>query len=379
MYLRQLELRDFRNYERLSLPQEAGLVVFHGPNGAGKSNLLEAICVATSGQSPRTRATEELVRAGCDHGFLSGAFAGREGEVSLEVGLARAGPRQIKINGVVKRWSDLIGLAPVVYFSAEDMAAVKGDPGARRQLLDRDLSAVSRSYYFHLFRYRKALHQRNRLLKELRAGRGRPEELGPWDRAAARYGARLMLERSQFIAQLAPECRAAHIQLSRGERPFVIEYRPSVALPNGQNAAADGKEATELVEDIASALAAALQEERGTDIARGTTGSGPHRDDLALLLAGRPARVFGSQGEQRSCAVAMRLGLAAVVHRATEERPLLLLDDVLSELDARYRAGVFAASRGAEQIIITCCDIEDIPAEVRESGAVFEVGDGCIR
>lgn len=378
MHMRRVELRDFRNYGRLGLDLAEGITVLCGPNGAGKSNLLEGICVAASGESPRTRATEEIVRLGCEHGF-AGTRVGRGGEeVRLEVGLARNGRRQIKVNGVERRRADLIGVAPVVYFSAADIEVVKGEPAGRRRLLDTALCDLSRGYYFHLLRYRRAVAQRNRVLRELRSGRGEGSFLSPWDRAAARYGARVMVDRRALVGRLSAESGAAHARLVGETERFVMEYRPSVDFASGQREAAAEEEPTRLVEEVASALEEALRRDRTGDMERGATRLGPHRDDLELLLGGQPVRAFGSQGEQRSCGVAIRLGLATVAEEMTGERPLLALDDVLSELDARARAGVFQACAGAEQVLITCCDAGEIPEAARAEATVHEVEDGRV-
>jgi len=376
MYLRRLELRDFRNWREVDISLLPGIVLFHGPNGAGKTNLLEAICVAALGESPRARETQEMVRRGKDYAFARAELQEADRSVRLEVGLARTGQRQFKVNGVRKRRADLIGLAPAVYFSADDIVVVKGEPGARRQMLDAELAAISQPYYFHLLRYRRSLEQRNRLLKEIRAGRQSAEALGPWDRAAARYGAHVIVGRGGFIAALAPEAARAHDLLTSRETGLVIEYRPSVGFPNGQSI--DGSEEDKLLmaDNISIRLESALRAERDTDIARGVTGSGPHRDDVELLLGGEPVRWFGSQGQQRICAVAIRLGVAAVVRRVVGESPLLLLDDVLSELDAHHRAGVLSACREAEQVAITCCDPSDVPQAVQAHAASFGVCDG---
>lgn len=376
MYLRRLELRDFRNYQRADAILPPGMVIFHGANGAGKTNLLEGVCLAASGASPRAQGAVELVRLGEDVGFVRAHFASDERELSVETGLARTGQRQIKINGAVRRRADLIGLAPVVYFSTDDITAIKGEPGARRRLLDTELSCVSRPYYHDLARYRRSLEQRNRLLKEVRAGRGGAEALDAWDRAVARYGARVMAARQAFLASLGPAAAAAHARLTGGARELLVEYRPCLALPDGQCADACQEEPARLVENLSVLLQRVLFEGREADIARGATGAGPHRDDVEVLLGGWPVPAFGSQGEQRTCAIAIRLGLAGVIESMTGRRPLLLLDDVLSELDSRYRAGVFSACAHADQVIITCCDVADIPAGARSGAAAFEVRDG---
>jgi DNA replication and repair protein RecF len=399
MHLHQLVLRDFRNYEALQLTLHPGLVVFHGPNGAGKTNLLEAVHLTSTGESPRAREAAELVRFGQEHGFAGSRFTRAVGELKVDIGLARAGQRQVRVNGTVKRRADLIGLAPVVYFSADDIVVIKGEPSGRRRLLDTELSSLSRSYYAHLNRYRRALEQRNRLLKDLRSGQGRPGALDPWDRAAARYGARVMVERRDFLTELSAAAAEAHARLTGGAQSFLVQYRPSLASEARQTAedtekagpsqgevvthrdqsvAPTAQEPDPRVEATARALEEALHAHRGADIGAGITLVGPHRDDFELLLGDRPVRAYGSQGQQRAGALALRLGLAAVAEKLTGERPVLLLDDVLSELDERYRAGVFEACRSAEQAMITSCDLADIPAEARAGSAVFEVGDGRI-
>jgi len=376
MYLSRLELRDFRNWARLDLTLPEGMVIFHGANGAGKTNLLESICLTAAGDSPRAHESQDMIRLGEDVAFVRTDFRGTERRPCLEVGLARSGQKQLKINGAPKRRSDLIGLAPVVYFSADDIAVIKGEPGARRRLLDTEISAISQSYYFELNRYRRSVEQRNRLLKDIRAGRARLDSLDPWDRSLAKHGAAVTLKRHEFIAALAPESAAAHSLLTGHTRDLSVEYRPSIGPLKLQDAVTHVEEINSLVENTAIRLEARLKEERQSDILRGSTGSGPHRDDVDVLLRGEAVRLFGSQGEQRTCAVALRIGLTSVIRTATGDRPVLLLDDVLSELDARYRAGVFAACAQAQQVIITCCDPADIPSQARESAASFEVRDG---
>jgi len=376
MYLHRLELRDFRNWSRLDLTLPEGMVIFHGPNGAGKTNLLESICLAAAGDSPRAHESQDMIRLAEEVAFVRADFHGLDRRPRLEIGLARSGQKQVKVNGAPKRRSDLIGLAPVVYFSADDIAVIKGEPSARRRFLDAEISAISQSYYFQLIRYRRSLEQRNRLLKDIRSGRARPSALDPWDRSLAKHGAAVIVKRRGFAADLAPEAAAAHDLLTGHARGLVVAYRPSIGPLDEQDSRAALEEPASLVGNIAIHLESVWREERQNDILRGATGAGPHRDDLEVLLRGEPVRLFGSQGEQRTCAVALRIGLASVVRSATGDRPVLLLDDVLSELDARYRAGVFAACAQAQQVIITCCDPADIPAQARESAASFEVRDG---
>jgi DNA replication and repair protein RecF len=375
MHLSRLELRELRNYRRLALELPAGVVVLHGPNGAGKTNILEAVCVAGAGDSPRARTIDELVRHGSQYGFIRAEFAKDERRRRVEVGLATTGRRQIRIDGVARRRADLIGVAPVLLFCSTDIEVLRGEPSGRRRLIDRELSSMRRPYYDHLTRYRRAIEQRNKLLKGLRDRRSTEEALAPWENAASRHGAHVMLHRSEFISLLGPEAERAHAAVTEGRRQLHITYSPSVAIPSGQSSGPGGKDDARLVEDLTRSLAAALKERRNLDRQYGATTVGPHRDDIELTLDGNAVRKFASQGEQRSCAVAVRMGLAAVVNAATGESPVLLLDDVLSELDERHRRGVFAASE-AEQVIVTCCDERDIPTEVLADSCMFAVEAG---
>jgi DNA replication and repair protein RecF len=188
-----------------------------------------------------------------------------------------------------------------------------------------------------------------------------------------------MVARKGFIDAVAPEAQDAYAALTSAGQSFTMRYRPSIEMPNSQSVQDRQKDNRGLVEEVARALVRCLEETRKVDVANGVTGRGPHRDDVDLMLGTDAVRVYGSQGEQRSCAVAIRLGLAVVVHRLTGEMPLLLLDDVLSELDERRRAGVFKAGGQSEQVIITCCDEEDIPEDVRRSALILAVRDGQLR
>ncbi|MBN1460139.1 MAG: DNA replication/repair protein RecF [Armatimonadetes bacterium] len=377
MYLQHLDITDFRNYESLSVDLPAGVVVLHGDNGAGKSSFLEAVCLTATGESPRTRMTGEMVRADCEHGFVRGHFGRSDHSAKVEVGLARSGQRQLKVDGVVRRRADLIGRVPVVLFWVEDIEMVRGEPSSRRRLINRELSAVSKAYDYHLRRYRRATEQRNRLLKLVRDKTAKAEALDPWDRAVARHGAQIMVERARFLAALAPQAQRAHTLVTEGRKDLRVAYCPSVGMSNGQTSLLDEKNAVTSVEDTTGALLRALQADRSRDLRYGVTNCGPHRDDIELLLDGNSVKAFGSQGEQRSCAVALRLASAAVLREMTGQTALLLLDDVLSELDERHRQGVFEACE-ADQVIVTCCDEQDIPTAARASGAVFSVAGGRI-
>ncbi len=275
----------------------------------------------------------------------------------------RLGPqgREFEANGVSKRAADLIGLVGLVVFSVEDVDIVKGEPGVRRRFLDFAIGGLSRSYHWNLLRYRRVLEQRNRLLKEVREGRAREGDLGAWDDPLANLGAAIMQRRAKFLSDLAGPADAAHRALSA--RGITLAYEPG--LPEAGTREEMSKER----------LAAALAESRQEEIARGVSLVGPHRDDFGVLSDGMDLRVYGSQGEQRTAAIALRLGTLAVVQERLEEPALVLLDDVFSELDERRRYGLLEATRDLPQVIVTCTEAGSLAGR---AASVLRIDSGQI-
>ena len=200
VYLRHLEMIDFRNYAQLAQELPAGVAVPHGRNGAAKTDLLGGICVCGSGDCPRTRTSEDIVRPGCRDGFVRSDRVRSERSTGIEVGLVSTGQRQTKIDGVAGRRADLIGVAPAPLLWAEDIEMVRGEPSGRQRLLDRELSAVRRTYYCHLSRYRRTLDHRKKVLKAVRERRSAGEAPLPWEKAASRHGVRVVVERVHLLA-----------------------------------------------------------------------------------------------------------------------------------------------------------------------------------
>src|SRR5437660_4280279 len=327
-----LELRNYRNYSRLDLEPGPQLNLFLGANGQGKTNLLESVAMLALSSSPRARRDAELVgplapeaRIGA---LVESGSKRAEVRISILVDGERA-RRRIEVDGQPRRAVDLPGLFRVTLFWPDDLNLVKSGPEHRRRLLNEMLVQVRPGYARALSRYARVLEQRNSLLKQVAMGEQPPSALDVWDLELARLGEELVAARRQAVADLAVSAAAGHRAISGGE---VLELR--YAGPPDD-------------------LLAAIQSSRREDLRRGTTSIGPHRDDVVVRLDGRDARAFASQGQQRTAVVSIKLAEATVVAEMTGERTVLLLDDVLSELDASRRGALLGQLGGPGQVIIT--------------------------
>lgn len=370
--LRSLSLRDFRNLGRLdvALPDDGVAIV--GENGQGKTNLLEAVYYLHLLRSARGARDVDIVRFGAP-GFHIGARADGGTQHELSVGFERAGRRKrVKLDGAEPaRLSDALGALPCVLFSPADVELVAGAPSARRRYLDILLALSSRPYLAALQRYRHALAQRNAALRNaVRDGARGEQRVAVWEAPLAEHGAVLWRERVHWTDAAAP--RFSAICSAIGE-PAPVAMRYATAL----------EPASAALDDVRATLARALEEKRAFDLRRGITHAGPHRDDLALTLDGRELRAFGSAGQQRSAAIALRLLEADTLSDRLGARPLLLLDDPFAELDARRSARILEllAAHGMGQTLLTVPRESDIPpaltqlARWRISGGVIEGDD----
>jgi DNA replication and repair protein RecF len=383
MYLRHLSLTNFRNYARQELPLGPGAVLLLGENAQGKTNLLEAAFLLATGRSERADSDADFIAwpvRGDPQPVarVVGTAQRGDAEVSVEVAVAgREGARgalvaskRFKLNGVPRRASDVIGAITAVLFTTDDMELVKGSPSGRRRYLDVMLSQVDRPYLRALQRYTKVVTQRNALLKRVQEGASRRDELTYWDEELARDGATLLVTRARAVADLALSAAEVHGRLSGEREHFALAYAPrfSDAWPPARLAAADAA-------DAASALLDRLQQTHPRDVAAGVTLIGPHRDDLGMTLGGEPASAFASRGQQRTAALALRLAEARLLHERGGERPILLLDDVLSELDESRRESVLEAIE-ADQVLITSADPDRFGAAYVAGAQVWRIAGG---
>ncbi len=352
MLLTHVRVDAFRCIRAAEFPPAPGVNVVRGANAQGKTSLLEAILFAATSKSHRTNNERELLRHGAEAFGVRLEAQRSDRPVTVEARWWQ-GAKRVKVNDIAQtRLSDVLGKVHVVFFCPEDIELVKGSAAARRRFADMELAQLSPAYLNALQQYREALRQRNELLR-----RPRPDAalLEVYETQLAPHGATLMRERAGFIEELAAHAAAAYAGIAAGEG-FGLRYVPSV--------------------ETAENLAGALADARERDLRRGVTTLGPHRDDIALEIAGKPARTFGSQGQQKSAALAIKLAELELVQARTGEYPVLLLDEVLAELDGGRARQLFTTLPDAVQCIATTTELEATPGRFGTATTDFEIAHG---
>jgi DNA replication and repair protein RecF len=355
--LRRLQLRNHRNYAHLDISVEPGVNVFIGANGQGKTNLLEAVAMLALSASPRARRDVELVGPVALASRIEAEVESAGRRMELTIALAVDGTRAhrtIEVDGARRRAVDLPGHFRVTLFWPDDLGLVKAGPEQRRRFLNQLLVQVEPGYARALSGLRRILEQRNSLLKRIAAGEDAPDALEVWNEELVRVGSEVSAARAEAVRELAPEAARCHSEIAGGER-LEIEY---LGPP----------------EDLAAAVHNSLAD----DLRRGSTSIGPHRDDLRVLLDGQDARGYASQGQQRTAVVSLKLAEAELVARRTGERPVLLLDDVLSELDLERRGALLRQVRNGGQVVITSVDVGPFPPDLIAGASVWSVEAGQV-
>jgi DNA replication and repair protein RecF len=356
----RLELRDFRNYAAAELELGGALTVVAGPNGAGKSNLLEGIYFGCTGRSARTSTERELVRRGASVARVVLDIADDESDHRIEVGFEPGEPKRLKVDGASVDSLAGIGVRPLVsVFLPERLELVKGPPAARRAHLDRVVGALWPARADTRSAYSRALGQRNALLARVRSGTAATDALDAWDAELARHGVRLMEDRRAAADGLREPFAELAKRLGLRDRAE-LRYRP-------RSEAGD-----------AAALAAELAERREADLERGFTVHGPHRDDLSFLLGGASLRAYGSQGQQRIALLALLFAERRVLGERRDRPPLMLLDDVMSELDRERRGLLIELLREGGQAVITATEADHVPGAPPAGGGLVRVENGRI-
>jgi DNA replication and repair protein RecF len=372
--LERLEVVDFRNHDRAAVDLPAGVSVLVGANGVGKTNLLEAVGYLATLVSHRVGQDASLIRAGAASAVIRAAVQRAGRRLLVEVELRPGTGVRGRVNGApVPRARDLLGVVRATLFAPEDLGLVRGDPEERRRFLDTLATQRLPRYHGSRQDYDRVLRQRNTLLRS--AGGRLPASalatLEVWDEKLAVAGAEIWSERLRLVAALTPRVELAYHRLAGRDDAVDIAYVSSVAGPGGGPGVPDPDPAK-----LAQALRERLIADRGREVERGLTLSGPHRDDLSLGLRGLPARTHASHGEAWSLALALRLGSHRLLAEEGEE-PVLLMDDVFAELDRQRREHVAEAALAAEQTIVTAAVAEELPAEL--GAAVFHVEPGSVQ
>lgn len=356
MRIKTLFLENFRNYENRTFEFFEGLNILYGKNGAGKTNALESVFILSLFRSPRTQKDKELVRIGAEKARVKATVSRSFGGGTIDLQIDAAGKKKALVGGLpVKRAAELVGVLGTVYFSPDEMRLVKETPAERRRFLDVGLSQQQKAYFVALSRYNKVLKQKNNLLKDDAAGNNVDEILAVWDAQLAEYGGVITARRKRYIELLSEDAAKIHALLSGGREELILSYESAADTD-------DEKEAAEK-------LVRELKKCREKDKRLGFCSVGPHRDDIAIALNGLDGRKFASQGQQRSVALAMKLAEAEMYKREKGEYPVMLLDDVLSELDRDRQRTLIRLTSGM-QTLLTCTE----PPELGVKAKKFRIG-----
>lgn len=359
MKINSIEFENFRNIEKLSINFD-DVNIIYGENAQGKTNLIEGIYLFTGAKSFRSVRDKELIKFGCDFSRLKIDFSNKNRQQTAEITIKNK--REAVLNGVKKKSPVLLGEElKAVIFSPVHLSMVKDGPEERRKFIDGALCQIKSNYRNILKEYNKVLSQRNALLKDIAVNYSLADMLYVWDKSFAKYGAKIIYQRQKYIEALLLYAKEIYGGLSNGREKIDLVLK---GFKNCENLTA---------EEIENKLMIALQNNRQADLIAKTTLIGPHRDDVEILINGNSARKYGSQGQQRSCVLALKLAEASLLREKTQDEPVALLDDVMSELDEKRQDYILNHIKDW-QVFITCCD----PASVLrlKQGKTFHINDG---
>ncbi|MCM1326992.1 MAG: DNA replication/repair protein RecF [Bacteroidales bacterium] len=357
MVIKSIELADYRNYESLDLKFDRGTNILYGNNAQGKTNILEAIYVAATTKSHKGSKDKEIIRFDKEESHIR-VYLEKEGvETRIDMHLRKSKSKGIAIDGQkIKKAADLLGLCNVVFFSPEDLGIIKNGPAERRRFVDMELCQLDSFYLYNLNHYNKIVNQRNTLLKDMYMNADLKETLNIWDMQLVSYGTKIIERRKLFVEQLNKIIYEIHKKLSGNREEIHIVYEPNVETEEFENK---------------------LKYSKDRDMKAKITSVGPHRDDFSFLVGDVDIRKFGSQGQQRTAALSLKLSEIELVKQITKDTPVLLLDDVLSELD-RDRQNYLLNSIGGIQTIITCTGLEEFVNNRFEINKVYKVSEGTV-
>lgn len=357
MIIKSIELANYRNYDNLHLSFDKGVNILYGDNAQGKTNVLEAIYLSATTKSHKGSKDKEVVKFEQEESHIRSIIERHDMEYRVDMHLRKYKSKGIAINGQkIKKASELIGLLNVVFFSPEDLSIIKDGPSERRRFIDMELCQLDKSYLYNLNQYNKILNNRNKLLKDIIFNPSLKDTLDIWDEQLVHYGIQIIKRRDVFIKELNEIIYDIHYKLSGGREQLFIEYEP---------------------DSDAEIFAAQVRINRERDLKLSQTTSGPHKDDCIFKIGDCDIRKYGSQGQQRTAALSLKLSEIELVKKVTKDTPVLLLDDVLSELDSN-RQNHLLNSIGDIQTIITCTGLDDFINNRFEINKIFKVTAGTV-
>ncbi len=357
MIVDSIKLEKFRNYKVLKLKFDKGTNIFYGDNAQGKTNILESVYLCGTTKSHKGSKDREVIQFEEEESHIRMKVIRDGSPIKIDMHLKRNKPKGIAVNGVpIHKASELLGIANFVFFSPEDLNIIKNGPSERRRFIDMELCQLNKVYLYHLSNYNKVVIQRNKLLKELSFRPELVDTLDIWDMQMVEYGKKVIAERREFLKSVNDIVRNIHLHLSGEKEILEVEYEENVSAEEFE------KE---------------LKKSRSRDIKMKMSLTGPHRDDICFKIKGADIRKYGSQGQQRTAALSLKLSEIELVKQQTGDTPILLLDDVLSELDSN-RQRYLLDSIGNIQTLITCTGLEDFVENRFDINRVFHVVDGHV-
>lgn len=357
MIIKSIELNNFRNYEKLSISFDEGTNILYGDNAQGKTNILEAAYLSGTTKSHRVSKDREMIRFGQEESHIRTIVRKNDRDYQIDMHLRSSKAKGVAINRIpIKKAGELFGILNIVFFSPEDLNIIKSGPAERRRFMDLELCQLDKIYLSDLANYQKILVQRNRLMKDICFRPELKETLPMWDMQLLTYGKSIIRKRKQFVDDLNGIIGGIHEKISGGKETLVLKYEPNTEE---------------------SFFEEALTRAREKDLKLAQTTVGPHRDDMLFSIHGIDIRKFGSQGQQRTSALSLKLSEIDLVKRLMHDTPVLLLDDVLSELDSS-RQNYLLDSICDIQTIITCTGLNDFVKNRFEINKVFQVINGSI-
>ena len=357
MIIKKLELADFRNYETLEISFDKGTNILYGDNAQGKTNIMEAIYVSATTKSHKGSKDKEIIHFNKEEAHIRTYLEKEDSEIRVDMHLRKNKSKGIAIDGQkIKKASELLGLLNVVFFSPEDLSIIKNGPAERRRFADMELCQLDSFYLYNLNHYNKIINQRNKLLKDMYFNPELKETLNIWDSQLVSFGSKIIERRQQFALQICEIIKDIHSRLSGGKEELIVRYEPDVSIEDFE---------------------IKMQMNQEKDIKSKMTSTGPHRDDFSFIVNGIDIRKYGSQGQQRTAALSLKLSEIELVKKVSKDVPVLLLDDVLSELDSN-RQNYLLNSIGNIQTIITCTGLDDFINNRFEINKIFKVTDGKV-
>ncbi|MFV0342885.1 MAG: DNA replication/repair protein RecF [Anaerocolumna sp.] len=357
MHIKTLELKDYRNYNKLHMNFYNGVNILYGDNAQGKTNILESLYICGTTKSHKGSKDKEIIKLDQEESHIKILLEKNNITHKIDMHLKKNKPKGVAIDGIpIKKSSELFGIINFVFFSPEDLSIIKNGPAERRRFIDLELCQLDKVYFYHLSCYNKILVQRNNLLKQISFNRKLLDTLNVWDMQLLEHGTKIIERRKLFIEQLKIIVRDIHNQLSGNKENLILKYDSNVTVQNFSDK---------------------LEKDLERDIQFKMTNHGPHRDDIIILNGDEDIRKFGSQGQQRTAALSLKLAEIEIVKQITKDNPILLLDDVLSELD-RKRQNYLLNSITNLQTIITCTGLEELIANRMKCDRIFKVVEGTV-